>query len=275
MRHKLTNFILNHPPAGAVSGAGGKKRGKRGKGGKSKDQTPNDSGEDEEGSGDELHKQIMEEAKQLREAQSKDDDWSVDMSEEAQKRRQAELLKGVEQLNLGSSKIKKSKKKVESDDDYEFAEEDPLDTLVDFVRNRPKATVEEILGEVKESRIPIHLATHVLAQALILPESLVADLKKHAPLFTKLNSNARAHKYFLGGLERMVATADIYKKVPVMLKVIYELDIVDEEAILAWGEKPTKKFTGKKKTSQLVRDAAEPFLTWLKSEGDDEESDDE
>ncbi|KAI9187864.1 eukaryotic translation initiation factor 5 [Blastocladiella emersonii ATCC 22665] len=291
MRHKLTNFILNNPPAGAVV-SGGKKKGKRGKNAaaKSKDQTPRDSADEEDASGDELHKQIMAEAKHLGDSQMKDDDWSVDLGKDAQKQRQADLLKGVEQLAVdekkkaGKKAAGKGKKAAAAsdDEDDDFAEDDPLDALATFVANKPKATAAVILAEVKESGIPAHLATHVLAQVLIRPDTLSADIKARAPVFAKLNKgNARAQKYFLGGLERLVATNDAFKKVPVMLKNIYELDLVDEAAILAWGARATKKWTGKKALSQQVRDAAEAFLNWLKeaeeddSEEEDSEEDDE
>ncbi|ORZ36305.1 domain found in IF2B/IF5-domain-containing protein [Catenaria anguillulae PL171] len=281
MRHKLTTFILNNPPEGAVVGAIGKKgRGKKGKVTKSKEQTPKGS-DDEADSGDELHKQIMAEAKTLGDSRLKDDDWSVDLDEAAQKKRQAELLKGVEKLGLVDEEKKgkkksKSKKAAAASDDDDDLENDPLDSLATYVQTKPKATVADILAEVKEAGIAAHLATHVLAQVLVRPDSIGADLKARAAVFKKLNAgNARAHKYFLGGLERMVAEADATKKVPVMLKNVYELDLADEAAILAWGKKVTKKWTGSKAKAQAVREAAKPFLDWLEEASDEEEESDE
>ncbi|KAI9223896.1 domain found in IF2B/IF5-domain-containing protein [Blastocladiella britannica] len=291
MRHKLTTYILSHPPEGAVV-SGGKKgpKGKRGKGAKmSKEATPagsDDENGDDAGSGDELHKQIMSDARQLAESQMADADWAdEDLSPEARKARQAELLAGVEQLAVssksskGKGKAGKASKKAAatgSDDEDDDLDSDPLDALAQFVAAKPAATVATILAEVKENGIPNHLASHVLAQVLIRTDTIAADLKARAPLFKKLNAgNSRAMKYFLGGLERLVAENDAFKKVPVMLKTVYEQDLADDHAILKWGGRVTKKWTGKKELGKKVRESAEVFLEWLKEEDEDEEDSEE
>ncbi|KAL7748402.1 eukaryotic translation initiation factor 5 [Sorochytrium milnesiophthora] len=262
MRHKLINFILNNPPGGRKkSGKKGRKSGTssptNGKGGGA------DSGEEGESDGDEMHRRIQEEVKELGSAQAADDDWAVDMSAAAIESRQREMTAGINSLELGS--------------DDEADGDDPLDQLEQYVKETPKATNKDILAKVKELQLKPHKASLVLVQTLFTAD-ILNELPKRAQVFTTLHAdNERAQKYFLGGLERFAAVTHpttVLKKMPMLLKVAYDEDICEEDVILAWGDKVSRKFVGKKKLAEQVRAAAEPFLKWLK-EADDEDDDSE
>ena len=51
-------------------------------------------------------------------------------------------------------------------------------------------------------------------------------------------------------------------KIPLILKMFYDFEILTEEVILNWGKKASKKYVEKDKSKE-IRKKAEPFLEWL------------
>merc|ERR1711974_273159 len=86
--------------------------------------------------------------------------------------------------------------------------------------------------------------------------------------------NTKAQKYLMGGIEKTIETHKdvLLPKVPHILKSFYDEDIIDEEVILEWGKKVSKKYVSKELSEQIHK-KAEPFIKWLKEA--EEESDEE
>jgi len=67
-------------------------------------------------------------------------------------------------------------------------------------------------------------------------------------------------------------------KVPHILKAFYDTDILEEEIILEWSNKVSRKYVSKE-LAQEIHDKAAPFIKWLQeaeeeeSESDEEEED--
>ncbi|RLV91687.1 Eukaryotic translation initiation factor 5 [Spathaspora sp. JA1] len=262
-KHKLYSFIVKNPP---------EKKGKKSAtatanvvgGGKSisdivAGQT-SQSQEDVSGTHDDdddlLAKKINAEAAQLQDVEVKDDDWAVDMSQEAIAARAREL----EGLSLVDNKFN------------EFGEwllqeapnsKDDLPSDVEIY----KKIVELDIGSSPET-------VQVLAQVLF-DEDILEQIEPHLGMLTKLIGGEQDfEKAFLGGLERFIGLEKplLIPQVPKILHAFYDRDILSEEVLIAWGSKVSKKYVPKD-ISKKVRKAAKPFVKWLQEA--EEESDEE
>lgn len=193
----------------------------------------------------------------------KDEDWSVDMSEEAIKARAKEL----EKLNIGESRAKFEEfgnwlLENKSDDDDETE-------LPNDVEIYKKILSLDILSERQ--------TIEVLAQ-VIFDDDIIDEIEEHKGLLQKLITDEKFEKSLLGGIERMIGTKhiDLIKSVPKILMTLYDNDLASEDVIRDWGSHVSKKYVDKV-TSRNIRKAARPFLKWLDEadEDSDEESDDE
>merc|ERR1712008_550170 len=83
-------------------------------------------------------------------------------------------------------------------------------------------------------------------------------------------------KYLMGGIEKTIETFKdtLLAKTGGILKAFFDHDILDEEVIIEWGKKVSKKYVSKDLSEQIHK-KAEPFLTWLKEAEEESEDEDE
>lgn len=270
-RHKLVAYILKYPPPKKTKSSEKYKNGGSttppDETGKSRSGSPD---ADDAGSDDELTSRIAAEAAHLPTAdqvQITDDDWSVDTSAEAVAARMKELT--VNQSLLGE----------DFDDDDDGGGENKYEIFGKWLEEQggPVITASDADIVAKAEELGVggkHKAVQVLVQCLF-DEGVVGQVGKRARLLAKFGRSEKHQKSILGALERLIGLSHpaLLKKVPIILKVFYDADLIEEEVIIKWGEKASKKYVDRK-TSEKVKEAAKPFIDWLEN-AEIEESEEE
>lgn len=104
-------------------------------------------------------------------------------------------------------------------------------------------------------------------------KSFIEVLSRKCSIWKDLPCDKKCQKNLLGGIERALhgfnVSEAICRKIPIYLQKLYNEDILQEESILEWSEKPSKTFVTDKEKSKALRKYAEPFINWLKTAEDD------
>jgi len=254
---KFKRYVVNHPPAsstknskGAFSGnkAGTKKDTSKGK---KKDDGEENGEEDAEQEEQSLAKQFKEVDKSSKKEEVV---WYSDASAEAARRRREELLPDTE---IFQGTVVKPK-------------------LEDVKRILEGATAaEDLLKAKKSSGLTDTELINLVFEALVNPDSdVVAVAKSKQPLLSKIATSPAAQFALLDNVEAFcMKNKKLLTKVPVIVKELYDLDLLEEENILAWHKKETPAVTN-------IREQLVPLVKWLKeaeeeSDDDEEEEDEE
>lgn len=278
MRHKLVAFIIKNPPV-SKAGSGGKKdrKGKKNKDKKGDD--ANDTGSpadgnsqmnsgDEDEEDDEITRRINSEAADLPNdtladnEDHDDEDWSVDTSADAVARRMKDLAVDVTKMTG-------------EDDDEDAAGGSKYELFGEWLTENMDASNADIFAKAEEMEVAEkHKALQVLAQ-VIFTENVLKEIPKRTELLTKFGTTEKHQRSLLGGIERLVGIThrSLLPKISLILKSLYDADVLEEEAILKWGAKPSRKYVDKE-TSKEVKKKAEAFLSWLAT-AEDEDSEEE
>jgi len=160
-------------------------------------------------------------------------------------------------------------------------EKERVDIFYELVKKKKDAGQLENLPTHKElaleaERLDItHKATLVLAE-LLFSANMIQEVRKHRNLLLRFtHNNLKAQRYLIGGIEQVIAlhSTKLMDKVAGILKLFYDNDILEEKAILEWGQKISKKYVSKELATE-IHEKAKPFLQWLQ-EAEEEESDED
>nr|KMM65738.1 eukaryotic translation initiation factor 5 [Coccidioides posadasii RMSCC 3488] len=227
-------------------------------------------------SDDEFTRRINAEAKEIEQDNEIDDDeWAVDVSEEAVKARAKELPDDLKRSLVFDD---------EDEGEGENGAASAYDQLGSWIVSEAEQSEKGVSGvsdvdiymKAKELGVESkHKTLAVLAQT-VFDEKIVKQIPSRAGMLKKMITSERHMKAFLGGTERFVGKErpELIPQVPAILLGYYQEDLVSEDILKNWGSKASKKYVDLP-TSKKVRKAAEKFLEWLETAESEDESDEE
>lgn len=267
VNHKVNTFIIKNPPNVNPASQGASltegKRKHRSKKGENGDDSHagNDSTADASAADDTIdgHSGTL----------NGDDDvnWTVDTSEEAVRARMQDLTDGAKNMTVS--------------DDFDKTEKERLDIFYELVKKkRDSGEIENVQTHkdlyTEAGLLDVQAKSTLVLAELLFTANIVQEVRKHRKLLLRFtHEDPKAQKYFIGGLEQIISLhADkLMDKVPGILKLLYDADILEEKAILEWSQKVSKKYVSKEVAAQ-IHEKANPFIKWLQ-EAEEEESDDD
>lgn len=224
--HKLNTYILKNPPSlnPAVQGSSlteGKrgKRSKRTNGETTTTTTTATANGDRSGSpeNDTSTTDIVVEApEKMADENGDDDNWAVDVSEEAVRARLQDLTDGAKGMTIS--------------DDLDKTEKERMDMFYKLVKCRRDAgqldNHKELIAEAE--RLEIKTKAPLILAELLFDQNIAAQAKKYRVLLLRFtHDDIKAQKYLIRGIEQVIALHKdaLMPKVPGILKVRQIADI--------------------------------------------------
>ncbi|KAL3083082.1 hypothetical protein niasHS_010884 [Heterodera schachtii] len=167
------------------------------------------------------------------------------------------------------------------DKDLDKSVDERLDLLHQFflkaVKNNTIQDSKMMLNEAE--RLELKSKAPLLLADVLFDTNVITQIKQHRNLLLRFClKDEKAQRILLGGIEQLVQNNKdiLMSKTAHIIKALYDNDICEEDVILAWGSKPSKKFADKEVVKEMIK-VAQPVLKWLKEaeEGSDESEDDD
>jgi len=239
---KFKRFIINHPPVkGGNSFDGNKAADKAVK--KSKKEKEDDKEKEKENEEEEEEEPVIEKPKKG--SKKKDDEvvWLSDTSQEAVRRRREEMLP------------------------KDSVMEELIGNLRDSMSLKDGST--EAIRQLKKKNPDGKAFITALFSATFSPEvDLASEMKAKSTMLAEFVKSDSEQLALLACIERFFGMQSAQlSKVPLVLKDLYDKDILEEGSILAWSESTEG-------VQPTVREQAAPMINWLKEAEEESEEDD-
>uniref|UniRef100_A0AAF5PUR0 Eukaryotic translation initiation factor 5 n=1 Tax=Wuchereria bancrofti TaxID=6293 RepID=A0AAF5PUR0_WUCBA len=240
-KHKLSTFIMKNPP---------KVDEKEKKEGGNNGSTDNSVIDGEMPSDKDLNGSVSDDV---------DDDWAEPIDDPA----------GGVSAQIGKLIISR---------DLDKPIEERLDMLHQyFLKAKADGTFQnskKLLNEAE--RLELKSKATLLLADVLFDTNVISQIMEYRNILLRFTVNDhKAQRHLLGGIEQLISKHldTLFPKSAHIIKALYDNDVVEEEVLLAWGEKPSKKYVKKKLCAEIIA-KAQPVLDWLKN-AEEDESDDE
>lgn len=290
MQHKLVSYIRANPPPKAPSRSQAKDRSEEAQ--KAANADTADSGS-QDGPAPEVFEREIDTSNIVVD----EDDWAEEEAENARQNELARLSASVrDKLSLdvvggdvsggsGSGSGSGGKEQQQQQHHHQQIKEMELIAMSWSTSKQPPSD-DEILAvadKLESTELTIILVIQVLLKTDSGPEAFMASLIERIPVLQRLSErqdySSKFQRSLLGSLERVVLgmngvdsgaaagqTATTESLLPALnssLQLLYNADVVEEDALLGWKNKPSKRFIRDRQLNADVRKACEPFFAWL------------
>lgn len=262
-QHKLTTYILKHPPPSSSKKGKGTKEAKSGKKGKGKGKGKGRKRDEDEDAEAKISK--SDSAKISEDDQGSDGKGSDDKGSD-----------GGEDEGEIHFEITEEMRQMKVDENVEI--EDPVEVMRTTIESG--SDVEDTLTKVQQMASEKGFdQTQCFQYAFkaVISDSLSKQMKANLPLLSKLVEQGRPGQFqFLACLEeRCEAYPANLNGVAATLMLLYDKDVIEEEHIIEWHTKGVSQLIALADDQVAIstRKAADKFVQWLESA--EEESDDE
>ncbi|KAF4531748.1 hypothetical protein B566_EDAN014488 [Ephemera danica] len=262
--HKVNTYIIKNPPElnPAVQGSS-ITEGKRARRSKKQQDDGRSSPPEKNGcNGDDTLEDAGEEEGE------EDEYWSKELSEN-----EAPVVVNKQELTEGL-------KSLTITEELELSEKERMDLFYEELKRcRDAGTLDNKHKELvaMADRLEIRSKVPLVLVELLFDQNIAQQAPKHRLLFLRFTLNdTKAQKYLMGGIEQVIALhkETLLPRVPHILKLLYEQDILEESVLLEWSEKVSKKYVTKE-LSEEIHKMAQPLIKWLREAEEEESSEEE
>jgi len=279
MTHKLANYVVTNPPdnkGGMIVGSMGTKKTKEDR---KKEKADKRGGNDEEEKP--VEKTVAEQADEkpapppVSDDDDDDEDWAVDTSEAAV----AARLKAQEEAYNKVEKANGDREGEEELDEFEL-EKRAIGTEVKqaIQADDTAEAVKALMAVAKEHKLQCDDLFGFIFDGVLDANAVKQVSATYKGVLLKLYKASadpkKTQKFLLEFVQKLVTDSPhagvLLSKTANLLKALYDIDLLEEDVLIKWHEKGSKKKAGRK-----VREAAEPFINWLKEAEEDSDDDDD
>ncbi|KAL3798962.1 hypothetical protein HJC23_005101 [Cyclotella cryptica] len=266
MSHKLCTYILAQDKKAKQEA---KKSGKKDKDKKEKKKDKKDgSGSDEEKKKEKKEKKSKDkkkdkEKKSSKKSKSKDEDDDEDKHDE-----DYDEVEGAEDDGLIDH--------VDDENAMKLAVEALKKFLLENPDASPSAIAEKVVNEQMASGLKSQDKIHIFVQATFTPDFIKKkQVQKHAAAISKITQGKSVmERHLISACEGLCV--DEPKKFAVLLKQLFDAEVLEEDTILEWAGEGRTEYTLESVDEDqraALRGEAEPVVVWLQEDDSSDEDD--